>query len=126
MASAFEQVVGPAEGACFGDATSTTAVRIELPDKWKGSYVRVYALTADLYYVFGDSGVDVVQASDNTITSEVITFSDTIGAPIPAGAFEDIWVPEVFQNTAGQTVTVTHMAYEAVGTGRISIRKSSV
>lgn len=126
MANAFEQVVAPVEGAVFGGATSTTAVRLELPDRWKGGYIRIYAITADLYYVLGDSAVDCVAADNNTVTSEVITDKDTVGAYIPAGGFEDVWVPHKRVDAAGADAAVTHLAYEATDVGRIAIRKSSV
>lgn len=117
-------VLAPTEGSCFGQATSATAARYEIPEKWKGSWVQVAAKAADLYIVFGDSSVDVQAEKNNTVTSEAITLADDVGGLVFAGTKEDFLVPKHRFDASGNRKEVTHFAVEATATGRIEMRLS--
>lgn len=112
MPGEYELVTAPAEGSNVTRPTSATSARIQLPSRWKGRYLRVTALTANVAINFGDSAVDVDYTKENTVGSEAITLDDTVGLILLAGTYVDIFVGDGYTDAGGVPRKPTHMAYE--------------
>ena len=101
----------------FYTATSTTAQRFQIPDAWRGNYVRFKAATVACQINFGGSGVVCTLDTASTVAAEAITFNVLTGWPLVADAYEDFYVPK---NKA-----VTHFSVDAGGTGGLFAYMSS-
>lgn len=101
----------------FYQSTSTSAFRIQLPEGWRGRWVKVFAKGEEAQILLGGPSVQVNTDEPSGISSEIVTTDANTGWPIPAGASEEFWVPD--------NDDVTHMSIRAAGTGGVFIRPSN-
>lgn len=89
-------------------ATTAASVRVTLPIKWRGRWLRCQALTLDVDILFGTSVVTVAKDQVSTVASNVATLNATSGFTVPAGTYVDFYVPK--------TALVTDFAIISTGT----------
>lgn len=89
-------------------ATTAGSVRVTLPIKWRGRWLRCQALTLDVDILFGTSSVSVTKDQVSTVSSNVATLNAATGFTIPAGQYMDFYIPK--------TSLVTDFAIVASGT----------
>lgn len=105
------RVLGPREAALHPGGVGgeinlvvgTSRVRVELPVWLIGAYVEVLAVGGNVAIQCGDGSVDVDETATNTVTSEAIVLSDTVGRMHVDGVVRTWTVAS----------SATHMALEA-------------
>lgn len=75
-------------------ATTASSVRVTLPIKWRGRWLRCQALTLDVDILFGTSSVSVTKDQVSTVSSNVATLNAATGFTIPAGTYMDFFIPK--------------------------------
>jgi hypothetical protein len=91
-------VPGPREsidgnGGVFSLIMTNASQRFEIPDVWKGRFIRVYAKEYEIQLLLGDSDVSVTWDQASGISDEVITTNDATGDSFGADQADHFMVP---------------------------------
>lgn len=120
VANLAAQIRVPISGEVYHRAGTGASARYEIPDSWRGKYVKLVAEGQPLRILFGGSSVEITDEQTSTISGEELTPHAETGDYVPADLPSDVGVIPA----SAATGSPTHFAiYQATG-GRWTMRRN--